>query len=1306
MKTKHQTKLRKYGRLFVGASGFSLTALAASAANSFLGVAAGDASSTDAILWTRCVDTNTPAVVSLTAQISINPAFGTHTDFSVSTDATKDYTAKILATGLSAGTKYYYRFTDGSVTSGVGTFKTAPALNTAVPISFAFSGDCDGLIRPYALASQLPNKNLDFFMFDGDTEYETSASIGSPAVTSTGTIPAPTSTGATSNQLFADFSRKYREQFLPVNVGGQNCLQTFFAGQGNYTTYDNHELGNKQYINGGAPAGTAVGDFPTGAGVDARVSTYDVNATGSFINKSGGFQTLQQVFLNYQPIKDRGIIVAPSDPNVNGTKQLYFAQQWGKNVIFVNTDCRSYRDIRMKTSSNADDTGSRADAAGRTYLGVTQLTWLEQTLLNAQLAGTTWKFINISDPIDQIGPINSALTLLNAPTTAEYGFLGTVSNLTTTAAATASKTITVASTIGLEPGQLLTGAGVPASTTISAINTDGTTFTVNNNCTLTNGTPLALTSAPSTYAPVNADGGKAWFGGYRAERNALLKFIADNQIRNVVFLATDDHQNRLNEITYSTNSMTGIQSTYAKVPYCFEVVCGPLGATGPDFIQNHTYALAKKMADSIYNAEVAAGIEPIGLQGYPGLTNVMRDTNGTLVAVSSPEAVDFYSPDTFNYNKFDVSADGKTLTVKSYGINSTVQNSFTEYDATNNPERILFSFQIPAADPINNIDHFIVVYQENWSFDALYGSFPGANGLANSSVYATNQLDRLTGNPISLLANYDPAANTVPTQNPPVPLNGTQDLRFLTNTNNVNSPCVVNTLLPYDISSYLQPGDLTGDIVHKYWQEQFQANRGSNNMFLTWSDNPGLVMSHFDATLLPEGKLAQQYTMCDNFFHSAFGGSFLNHQFLIAATPPVYNSMPIANNSAIALLDGNGVFALNTSGSANGRFIRDGSITPLVGDVLTGLTTNGVSGVTLTVGSSGFGSDVVYKDGSHFTKHYVVNTTFTANMCPTFSTFGSVGLIPSLNNTNSGSSDYVQNIGDRLDAASISWKWYSGGWSNALESSKSNPLHPGGVGANSASTLFQWHHQPFAYFAKTAPFADTNTYADGRNPYATAHLQDEVQLYADVASNTLPAVSFVKFLGPDNEHPGYASLLQGQLHVSNLVAQVQANPALWAHTAIIITYDEHGGRWDHVAPPVRDLWGPGVRVPTIIISPYAKTGNVDHTAYDTTAILTTIEKRFGVTPLNSLDANSPTLLNALNTTVSDPATPPTLSVKRNGGALTLSWPGVYLTYVLQSNSTSLLNAAGWASVAGVTNNSVTFPVDTSKTNVFYRLLKQ
>ncbi len=84
----------------------------------------------------------------------------------------------------------------------------------------------------------------------------------------------------------------------------------------------------------------------------------------------------------------------------------------------------------------------------------------------------------------------------------------------------------------------------------------------------------------------------------------------------------------------------------------------------------------------------------------------------------------------------------------------------------------------------------------------------------------------------------------------------------------------------------------------------------------------------------------------------------------------------------------------------------------------------------------------------------------------------------------------------------------------------------------------------------------------------------------------------------------------------------------WPETAIIVAYDENGGRWDHVAPPMGDRWGPGTRVPAIIVSPLAKPRYIDHTVYDTTSILKTIEVRWNLTPLGTRDAAANDLSNA------------------------------------------------------------------------------
>src|SRR5262249_12305247 len=200
--------------------------------------------------------------------------------------------------------------------------------------------------------------------------------------------------------------------------------------------------------------------------------------------------------------------------------------------------------------------------------------------------------------------------------------------------------------------------------------------------------------------------------------------------------------------------------------------------------------------------------------------------------------------------------------------------------------------------------------------------------------------------------------------------------------------------------------------------------------------------------------------------------------------------------------------------------------------------------------------------------------------------------------------NYTPTIGDRLSEKRISWKWYSGGWDDAL--------------AGKADPLFQWHHQPFAYYDSYGP----NT------PGRAAHLQDEQEFFNDLYGDNLPAVSFIKPLGPDNEHPAYANPLQGQQHVADIVQAVKDSSA-WSNSAIIVTYDEHGGRWDHVSPPALDRWGLGTRVPAIIISPFAKTGFVDHTQYETLSILRTIENAFDLQPLSHHDAHANSLINAL-----------------------------------------------------------------------------
>jgi phospholipase C len=419
---------------------------------------------------------------------------------------------------------------------------------------------------------------------------------------------------------------------------------------------------------------------------------------------------------------------------------------------------------------------------------------------------------------------------------------------------------------------------------------------------------------------------------------------------------------------------------------------------------------------------------------------------------------------------------------------------------------------IPAAD-LNKIQHVVVIYMENHSFDNLYGSFPGADGLSDAPKDKIIQVDS-GGKPYVFLP----------------PITGTS--AFPTN-------------LPNDffnIDQYIPNDQETPDVLHRYYQEQLQIDGGKMDKYALYNTSAGLSQGYYKTGLLPLLSMAQQYTLCDNFYHSAFGGSFLNHQWLIASASPVFPNAP-SNIVAVFGLDGN--------------LITDGQVTP---------------------------------DG------FVVNTSYTVNNPHPAST-PTADLVP--NQTQ-------PTIGDRLTDKHVTWAWYSGGWDSALAG------HP--------DPTFQFHHQPFAYFAN---------YADGTAAKAE-HLLDETQFIAAAKNGTLPSVSFVKPLGINNEHPGYSDVENGETHAVQLINDVLNGPD-GKDVLIVLTYDENGGFWDHVPPPVIDKkWGPGTRVPAIIISPFVKKGFVDHTQYETVSILSLIEKRWDLNPLASRDRHANPLDNVFD----------------------------------------------------------------------------
>ena len=454
---------------------------------------------------------------------------------------------------------------------------------------------------------------------------------------------------------------------------------------------------------------------------------------------------------------------------------------------------------------------------------------------------------------------------------------------------------------------------------------------------------------------------------------------------------------------------------------------------------------------------------------------------------------------------------------------------------------------------LDRIEHVVVIYAENRSFDNLYGLFPGANGVSNATPAQYTQVDR-DGTPLNTL--------------PPVWKGKDPDPAFPRNLPNrpfrIDAP-PVNLAL----------STKTRDLIHAFYRNQEQINGGRNDRFVAASDAGGLAMGYYDGSTLPMWKWAREYTLADNYFMGAFGGSYLNHMWLICACTPV---------------DGNAPQNLRAQVDERGW-----------------LKTKPTSPVSVMTGAGEFLGGEVTPDG------YSVNTTQppyqpsrvppAKDGDPRFADPAKHSLPPQT----------LKTIGDTLSAKGVSWAWYAGAWDEALKDGMQPPDAPRKVIATLASgaPYFVTHHHPFNYFARFAP----------GTPDREQHLKDASQMIAGIGKGDLPQVVFYKPTGILNQHPGYADILSGDAHVADLVAKIKASP-LWASTAIIVTYDENGGFWDHVPPPKGDRFGPGTRVPAMIISPYARRGYVDHTAYDTTSILKFITLRFGLEPLPGVRAGA------------------------------------------------------------------------------------
>src|SRR3984957_8904692 len=489
----------------------------------------------------------------------------------------------------------------------------------------------------------------------------------------------------------------------------------------------------------------------------------------------------------------------------------------------------------------------------------------------------------------------------------------------------------------------------------------------------------------------------------------------------------------------------------------------------------------------------------------------------------------------------------------------------------------------------SKIDNVVVIYAENRAFDNLYGNFPGAHGLSEvidrdgrpRPAYVP-QVDR-NG---SVLQTLPPTWGGVTAAGAEPVVTEAQSAGL------PNAPFSIEHAFTPQSNFTLSTPTVTRDLVHRFFENQMQIDGGRNDGFAAWSDAGGLVMGHYDTSQSALYQIAKEFVLADNFFQGAFGGSFLNHQYLICACAPEYpGADSAAARPSIAVLEKN----------AAGHYLPRLKTAPASpASALDGPPTFAKSGNLTPAGY--FGDD----------KFYAVNT-----MQPPYQPSGnppapdaSGALYADPANATTLPPQTAPTIGDRLSAKNVRWIWYAGAWDAALKDGREPPGNVRRViyapSTPAGSPDFQPHHQPFNYYAMFDPAAKAAQRAE--------HLKDYADLVADIAAGRLPPVAFYRPAGNLNQHPGYADIADGDRHIADVIAKLRAGPQ-WKNMVIVVTYDEFGGAWDHVAPPRGDLLGPGARIPALIISPIAKRSTVDHTLYDTASILRLLIRRFDLEQL-------------------------------------------------------------------------------------------
>ena len=405
--------------------------------------------------------------------------------------------------------------------------------------------------------------------------------------------------------------------------------------------------------------------------------------------------------------------------------------------------------------------------------------------------------------------------------------------------------------------------------------------------------------------------------------------------------------------------------------------------------------------------------------------------------------------------------------------------------------------------------------------------------------------------------------------------------------------------VPYD--SY------TGDMVHRFfhmWQ-QSDCNvslatpsdpAGCRNDLYPFvgigraDDSGGNSMGFYnmqrgDAPLFK--RLANEYTMSDNYHQPVMGGTAVQHTMLMTGDSLPWDAVAgfPAQPPAAQVADPTPKSATNVG------FARDGRWTKC------DLTQPGIKPIFDYLRSLPWRPDLTASNCQPG-RFYMINNTR-----PGFLSNGALN-VSAINAGTAAPPSSLRTIGDELNEQRIAWAYYGGGF-NAARRFDNGSTDPIDVLIGTGGDWYCDICNSFQYSASIM----------GDPAQRAAHIKDATDFFTDVDAGRLPAVSYIKPDSFDDGHPASSKLDIFEALVGRVIRHVQRQPELAEDTAIFVTFDEGGGYWDSGFFQPIDFFGDGPRIPMIVVSKFSRGGRVVHSYGDHASVLKFIERNWFLNPV-------------------------------------------------------------------------------------------